>query len=52
MGWLAGMFAVGMTYAIGSEYMPAFADSARPTVAVLVVAMTIMGVRSTYARGE
>ena len=47
MSWLVGIIAVLVTYALASAQMPNFEDSARPTVLILLVAMTVMGLRST-----
>ena len=46
MRWLVAIIVVLMTYAVASEQMPNFEESARPTVLLLLVAMTVMGLRS------
>jgi hypothetical protein len=47
MRWLVGMVVVLVTYAVASAHMPNFEESARPTVLLLLIAMTVMGLRST-----
>lgn len=46
MRWLVAIIVVLMTYAVASEQMPNFEESARPTVLLLIVAMSVMGLRS------
>lgn len=46
MGWLFGMMAVGMSYAVASELMPTFGENARITALLACGALFVMGMRS------
>lgn len=50
MRWILAMMAVGMSYAVASEFMPNFEESARPTALLLLVVLMVMGLRSTYVQ--
>lgn len=50
MRYLVGMVAVGMSYAIASEYMPNFEENARITALLACGALFVMAMRSINGR--